>query len=257
MNPRLFYIIIVLLSLTQFVHAIDPAFHDSTSYTRFSIRAGLSNTLMKDQYISSEKYSGSYPFATFGLSQKWAGRVNELVLSHGNTETLSNENIASWYEFTLLKVNLLYPLNKKSHNSNGSVIYLGPNLSYYDYFFSHTFAMLSRYESEGSILSLGISSKLLYSIHSKFQVEFALSSNVFSIAKKKFDNQKYPNFEGDSMLTTLLTTGYFNLEGGVRLAVIKKLNLFIGYDLMFVRIGEWDKYSSLNNLFFLEFSYDL
>ena len=256
MKLKLVFVLLIILSSTQSLSAFQINLENLLD-TRFSIKFGLTNTVLKDEYISKEKYSDSYPFIAFGITQMWAGKINEIVLSHGNTETLANNNLESWYEYTTLNFNLLYPLRLVPNDSNSSVIYLGPSISYYSYNFSHTFAIASGYESEGSLLSLGISSKFIYALYPKFKIEVALSTSLVSIAEKTFDNQKYPDFEGTSARTTILETGIIDFGTKIRIPVFNKFKLFLGYDLKYIRIGDWDNYNSLNNLFFVEISYDI
>ncbi|MFC1583343.1 hypothetical protein ACFL4U_01535 [Candidatus Neomarinimicrobiota bacterium] len=249
--------LIMALSMIQTGNSDDTELRAFAPHGGISIQTGAMSTVMRDEYISKESYSDSYPFATIGWTHTWAGGAFEISVSHGNTESLSNGNLSSWYEHTALGLDLVYRLTKAREKAGQIEMYLGPSVGFSSYYFSHTFASPIRYESEGSLFSLGLRSRILYPLRPKIALEFDISSSVLSIVQKSFDYQRYPDLEGDAKLVPMFSSGSTEVELAIRAKLTEKLSLKTGYGLALTRIGEWDEYREARNLFSLELGYGL
>ncbi|MFC1527529.1 hypothetical protein ACFL5D_02135 [Candidatus Neomarinimicrobiota bacterium] len=218
------------------------------------IKTGSMNSIMIDKYISNENYSGSYPFGSIGWRHSWSGGFMDMAISLGNTDDLSNGNISSWYDHGSFNLNLLYKLEIKKLNMD---TYIGPYIDFSNYYFSHTFSTQTRYESEGSLVSFGINSSIFYPLYNKIRIELSLFTSIISVVEKTFDYQRYPDFEGNSKLTTFLSSGSYGAEIGLGTYLLKNITFSAHYIIMKTRINEWDNYIDSRNIFSIELGYDL
>lgn len=249
--------ILVLILLTKPDQAA-PANGITNAYPGgFSIQAGMLTSVMRDDFISRDKYSDTYPFAEVKWRYLLTDGMVEIQVQHGNTETLSSGTISSWYETSVLQLNLLYRIKQGLGERDGLVLYLGPQLGFFSYFFSHTFASLTRYESEGSILSLGFAVKLAFPIRSRLQTDISLSSSLLSQVQKSFDYRRYPNSESNTKLSLPTASGSSDIELGIRTQLNKKISGRLGYGLSVSRIGEWENFVEASDIYSFELTYGL
>jgi len=248
--------IIIILCILQFVFSNTPQEQTMLPNGGVTIKTGIYNTAIKDEYISNEIFSDVYPFVTIGWTHLWSNGLFDMSISMGNTDKISNGNISSWYEHGSFNISLLYRLDKALKNKKNPILYIGPYIDYSSYYFSHTFSSMTRFESEGSLLSLGTKSKIVYFFSPRIGFELNIFSSLISIVEKTFDHQKYLNFEGNSQLSTIFKSGTFGEGLALRANLTKNIILTTEYNIIKARISEWDKYLEARDIISFEVMYD-
>lgn len=216
---------------------------------------GMGRYSVKDQYISSEKYSGWLPYYSFGWRRSHDRYVYRLELTYRYSDKIKNNNIPAEITQFELKQGFLYPLKKASLWKKDLYFWIGPSTDLF-YFNNKPRIAVSGFDYAQSIaglISLGFSAELIYPLTHHFQVESSLDLSVLSLGLRTVDLEE--DDESSAKLLTLFTGLNSSFNFGVRYFIIKKLSLNLAYRFELTRISAWEPLLSASNNLLIGINY--
>lgn len=219
----------------QYAPARDTRFHSG-----LSVRIGLGQYSVRDEYISAEKYSGTLPY----LSARWA-RLNEsggyqLEVKHRNSNEIRNHAISSTVTQFSLSLDFLHHVATPSLFSREVHVFLGPSAEFYVYANEHNIAgnALDLIISFAGLLSAGVNASVVLPLGDRFQATASLRSSLLSLGMRMVDVME----DDESPFKFLPAPSGVNATTslGFRYYLLDRLSLNAGYELQVLRINPWD-----------------
>jgi hypothetical protein len=210
----------------------------------------------RDEYFSTEKYSGSLPYFSLTWARFRDGSGYSLGVEWRNTSDVRNNNISAGVSSFSLDLEHLYRVATVRVWSREAPLFLGPttglflHLSELDIAFSE----LELPYSFAILIPLGVRSTLVLPISDRLQVAGSLKASVLSLGMRMFDVEEEVNDEKPVRLLPLTsgTRGSFSLESRYRIA--NRLSLNLAYEFQLLRLEPWDPLVSVSDNLLCGFS---
>jgi hypothetical protein len=207
-----------------------------------SIRAGLGQYSVRDEYFSAEKYSGTLPYFSATWARFHEGGGYRIGVAHRNSSEISNHNLSAGVTSFSLNLDFLYRIARFPVFSREALLFLGPSTGFFMHF-SELHIAYSELEipySFAMILPLGINSTVAVPVTDRLQLAGSLRVSLFSLGLRMIDIDEDVDEESPVRFLTLPSgsNGYFHLGFGY--ALTDRLSLNIGYQLQVLRIRRWD-----------------
>jgi hypothetical protein len=215
------------------------------------IEYGFGYLSVKDEYISTQKYSGNVPYLSFNWSRFRGNRGLLLGIESRSTTELFNNNVACKLTQNTLKQDYFYSIGSFNLFKNDVNAFLGPSVNILLYTLNYDFGTYSHVitESNGTIVSLGFNAHLISYLTKKISVESALHMSLVSISSKAFQSYKHDEPESKLLITPKALNTDFDV--GFRYFIINSFSARVAYKLQIYQINEWDPMiSASNNLIF-------
>jgi len=216
-----------------------------------SVEYGFGYLTVKDTYISTQKYSGNVPYFSINWSRFMGNRGLLLGIESRSSTELFNNNVACKLTQNILKQDYFYSIGSFDLFKNDAHTYLGPSVNILLYTLNYDFGTYNHVttESNGTIVSLGFNTQLIFKVTEKISAESALHMSLASIGSKAF--QSYKHDEPESKLLLVPKALNTDIGIGLRYYLFNSLSVRMFYKLQVFRINEWDPViSSSNNLIF-------
>jgi len=206
---------------------------------------------VKDEYISKEKYSGTLPY----LNLEWVRFHNKnayrLEFEYRNSANIKNNRISAEVMQFVFNQDFIYPVGNFPLLSRNVYAYLGPSAQFFFYNIKYNFGQPGTFISPktfGIIGSLAINTEFIYLVNKKLRIEGLIRSNLLSFSGKDYDERKYEDEPGPSLLSVFTATK-FDFDLSVRYYLKKRVSAALRYKFDLIRIHKWDPYiASSNNL---------
>lgn len=207
-----------------------------------SFELGVGRYSMRDEYFSSEKYSGTLPLVAVSWSRLDESRGFSIGVEHRHSPELRNNNISAGVTHFGLGLDYLYRVASVSLLSRDARVFVGPSTGFFMYFSELNIA-LSEFElpySFAILLPLGLNSKVVLPASKRLQFAGTLRSSVFSLGLRMIDIIEDVDEEVPLGFLTPLSGTNARLGIGMRYALLNRLSLDLGYELQLLRIRSWD-----------------
>jgi len=216
-----------------------------------SLEYGIGSYAHTDEYISKEKYSGSLPYFNAGWAHQHETYVYNIGIDFRSSSEIKNANVsAEVYQFSLHQ-GFIYPLSGFTLFSKKANTYIGPATEVYVYANKQNIAV-SGFDyalSFVALFSLGLSSELIYSLSSSFNIESSLNFSVLSLGLRMVDLEETD--ESPLKALTLFSGAHGSFRLGTRYYLLNHLSVKASYLLDVTRISSWDPlHAASDNLIF-------
>jgi hypothetical protein len=207
-----------------------------------SIKAGLGRYSVRDEYFSSEKYSGTLPY----FSVTWT-RMDErggygIGVEHRNSSEIWNNNISAGVTSFSLNLDYLYRVATLSLFSRDASLFLGPSTGFVMHFseLHIAFSELGIPYSFAILLPLGVNSTLVWPVTNQLHLTGSVRSSLFSLGLRMIDLDEDVDEESPVRFLTLPSGTNANLHLGIRYLLTDRMSLDLGYQFQLLRIRSWD-----------------
>lgn len=195
---------------------------------------------VKDQNISSEKYTGKFLQYVFGWAryhEKYAYRLNFI---YGFSDQIKNYKSSAEITQVSLDQGFLYPLKQIQFFKKDLYFFMGPSTGFIYYFNKPKIAVagFDYSQSFAAMLSLGLSTEAFYTLCRKLQLESSLNLSVLSFSFRQVDSEE--NDESPAKLLTLFKGLNGNFDLGARYFILKNLSIKAGYKFQLINISVWE-----------------
>lgn len=212
---------------------------------------------VKDEYISTEKYSGTLPYVN--LEWVWFHHKGayRLEFEYQNSSNISNNNISARVMQLVFNQDFIYPVGRFQLFSKSVYAYLGPSAQFFFYDIDYNFAQPGTFISPntfGIIGSLGANSEFICPVNKKLRIEGLLRSNLISFSGKKIDEYKYTDDPSPTLLSVITATK-IDCDISVRYHFAKRISTSVGYEFDLLRIHKWDPYIAAGNSLIISMNY--
>ncbi len=254
------WLTLLLLGLFFFVGisescAEEPLNEKPAFAGRISLECGIGSYAHTDEYISKERYSGTLPYFGAGWTKEHENYVYQIGMHFRYSSEIENYNVsADVYQFSLNQ-GFLYPLPEFPLLSRKANAYMGPSAEVYVYANKQNIAVsgFDYSQSFAVLLSLGLSSELLYPLSGSLNIESSLKFSVLSLGIRMVDVEETD--EPPAKLLTLLSGANGSFGLGIRYYLLRSLSVKAAYLLSATRISAWDPLLSASDNLILGVTY--
>ena len=257
-------VLLLLFAVSNTVLAQDSTNQEESFGDGLAIHGGVGFLALKDEYISSEVYSGEIPFFGLTWSKQHESYGDRAWLEYEYTPDLKNYNISA--EITQLRMGIafLYPIGQTNILSEDTYFLLGPTSELYFHFRSENIAdageSFSNAYSAAMLLSGGVRFEALCPLSGDFQLRAMGQTNVFSLGGRmpnEVATDEGEQTESPVKLLTLLSGLDAEAELGIRYRLAPSMFVAADYRFELTRIDAWNFFVSGNDNFILSVSCDL
>jgi hypothetical protein len=237
------------------VSAQDLLDEKTTFPSGISLEYGIGSYAHTDEYISKEKYSGTLPYFGLGWTHNHENYVYRIGMEFRYSSQIENYNVsAEVYQFSLNQ-GFLYPLPEFSLLSRTAYAYVGPSAEVFVYANKQNIAVsgFDYSQSFAALLSLGLSSELLYPLSGSLGIESSLKFSVLSLGIRMVDVEETD--EPPVKPLTLLSGVNGSLRLGIRYYLFRRIPVHVTYVLSATRISAWDPLLSASDNIILGVTY--
>ena len=205
-----------------------------------SIEYGLGKYSVRDEYISKEKYSGTFP----NFKANWSRFHNQYGYNVGfeyrSSSKIKNYNISADIKQFSLHQEYLYPLSPRSLFSRNYYAFLGPSTGIF-FFYNRQKIAVGGFDysfSYVALFSLGVSSEVIFPIGHRIQAEGSLRSSILSLGLRMVDMEEEE--ESPAKPLTVLSGTNASIRLGLRYYLWSDFSMKFAYRLQVLRISSWD-----------------
>ena len=224
-----------------FLATIGHAQYDNALFINgITLELGLGNYSVKDEYISSEKYSGSMPCYRLSWRKTHKQNIYSLDLEFRESSKIENNNVQTEIQQFTMNQGFLYPIGVKSLFGKKLHIYLGPATDLF-YFYNKPDIAVSGFDyakSYAGLFSAGINSEIICPISKTLQTELSLRLSLLSLGFRSVDEEE--DDEDPAKLLTIISGTNAAMDIGARYRLIDRLSLKLSYRAELARISGWE-----------------
>lgn len=205
-----------------------------------TVEYGIGSFAVTDEYISTEKYSGPFPYSSITWANLHSDYVYHLKIDFGNSSEIKNNNVsADIFQFTLNQ-GFSYALPKFTLFDNDTYLYLGPSAELYFYFNEQNIAVsgLDYTQSFALLISGGINSQIFYDLFDKLSIEGTLDFNVISFGFRMVDTEE--SDESPAKILTLISANNVVFTLGPRYFFLDNLSVKAAHLFHLTRVDSWE-----------------
>jgi len=212
-----------------------------------TLALGSGRYSVRDEYLSSERYSGTLP----QLRASWArfnrGNGFRLGAEYRRSSEIDNHNISTMITQFSLDLDYMYRIARAAVRSRDAEFYLGPSAGFAMYLNEPEIASngLDIALSFAALFSAGINSYATVPLVGRLYGTGMLRLNVLSLGLRIVDLME--DDESPLKLLTPVSSTHGVAGLGINFAPVDYLSLGIGYELQVLRISPWDEMVSASN----------
>jgi len=207
-----------------------------------SIKAGMGRYSVRDEYFSSEKYSGTLP----QFSATWS-RLRErggyrIGVEHRHSSDIRNNNMSAGITQFSLNLDYLYRVARLSLFSRDALWFVGPSTGFFMHFseLNIAYSELEIPYSFATLIPIGVNSTLVVPVSDRLQLAGSFRASIFSLGLRMIDLVEDVDEESPLRFLILPSGTNANLRLGLRYALTNRLTLDLGYELQVLRVQPWD-----------------
>jgi len=250
-----FLLLFIVLSTNPTIYAQDSLIHRSIYPEGISLEYGIGSYAVTDEYISTEKYSGSMPYYRIEWANQHTNYVYHLSLNYQYSSEIKNYNVSTdIYQFTLNQ-GFDYALPKFTMFNKDAFLYLGPSTELFFYYNNQNIAVagFDYAQSIAVLFSLGVSSELYYKLSNKLIIETSLDFDLLSLGFRMVDSEETD--ESPAKLLTIISATNSVFRLGPRYYLLDNLSLKAVYLFNLTRISAWEPLLSASDNLVLTLTY--
>ena len=213
--------------------------------TRFpsgiTVKTGVGHYSVRDEYISTAKYSGTLPF----VSASWA-RLREtggyrIEIEQRNSAEIRNGSVSSTVTQFSLSLDYLYRVAAPSLFAKDAPIFLGPSVEFYFYGNEQNIASngLDLVISFAALVSAGVNAGVVVPLGDRIHTTLSARSTVLSLGLRMVDLME--DDESPFKFLTLPSGANASASLGLRYYLLDRLSLEVAYESQLLRIRPWDR----------------
>lgn len=242
MNKNHFHLLVValLLLFAESILGQDSSQHHAIFPEGITVEYGIGSYAVTDEYISTEKYSGSLPYYSIAWANQHSDYVYRLKIDFGISSEINNNNVSTdIYQFTLNQ-GFSYALPKFTLFDNDTYFYLGPSTELFFYFNEQNIAVsgFDYAQSFAMLISGGINSQIFYNLFEKLNIEGSLDFNILSLGFRMVDDEETD--ETPVKILTLISANNVVFTLGPRYYFLDNLSIKAAYLFHLTRIDSWE-----------------
>jgi hypothetical protein len=223
------------------------------------IRAGISHSAIRDEFISDEKYSGSLPYVALSWSRFHDAYGYRLIFEFESSTSVKNHNVSAEITQATFDFEYLYPVGNFPLLSNDLALLAGPSAEIFLHFRNQNIASggssLFNALSFSSLLSAAAKAEAYYPLNDVFQIDFGARLSILSLGGRMINPEKKD--VSVVKVLTVLSSIRLSTEIAARYRVAKPLTLALVYQFKYTRIAGWDLFLSGSDTFIAAITYDL
>ena len=239
-NHFYFLSLAFILSFSGNLFGQDSLDQNSTFPEGITIEYGIGNYAVTDDYISTEKYSGSMPYYRILWTKPHNDYVYHLGIDYRYSSDIKNNNVSTdIYQFTLNQ-GFDYALPKFTVFNKDAYLYLGPSTELFFYYNNQNIAVsgFDYAQSFALLISLGVSSELYYQLSNNFYIETSLDFDLLSLGFRMVDSEETD--ESPVKLLTVISATNTVFRFGPRYYLLDNLSIKAAYLFNLTRISAWE-----------------
>ncbi len=229
-----------------------------------AIHGGVGFLSLKDEYISSEVYSGEVSYFAASWSRQNETYGHRLWLEYEYTAALRNHNISTEITQLRLGVAFMYPIGKTNVLSKDVDVLFGPTSELFFHFRSENIAnggeSIANAYSFALLFSGGVKLEALCSLNESLQLHAKAQTSLLSLGGRTPSVVAAEEGEKTESPFKLLTVfAGFDASGeiGCDYKLYQSVLIAADYRFELTRISAWDFFISGNDNFILSAAYDL
>jgi hypothetical protein len=214
-----------------------------------SLQLGVGRYSVRDDYISTEKYSGTLPSFTASWSRLRTRGGYRIGVEHRHSSEIRNNNISAAITQFSLDLDYLYRVATASLFSRDAYLFLGPSTGLFIYFseLNVAYSELEIPYSFAVLIPLGVNSGLTWPMSERLQLVGSLRASVFSLGLRMIDLVEDADEVSPIRFLTLPSGTNASIGLGVRYLLLSRLSLELGYELQVLRVRPWDSLLSASD----------
>ncbi len=250
----------ILITLLLILLSVELSSQNLNDYSApvnkgIAINYGYGGYSVKDEYISTEKYSGHLPF--FSLS--WGNRHNKygytLEFEYRYSDEVDNFNVSTSITQFSINQGFIYPLKRPLFLGNEMDLWIGPDVGLFVFANDQNIAV-DGFEyslSFAGLFSTGIKIVALYPVGNKLFIKSALNTSLLSFGYRMVDSEE--DDRSPVKLLTFLSGSNSSFDLGIGYRIFGKLSLNTAYRFELFRISSWDPVISASDNMIVGFNY--
>lgn len=212
-----------------------------------SLQYGIGSYVLRDHYISPERYNGILPYYAIGWTRTHKRYIYKLSFAFSQSDDITNYNVSTQVLSFKLSQGFLYALKPLKLLKKDLGLWIGPttDIFYYDNNPDIAASGFDFTNSYAALISLGFRSDAVYPISDRFSMKSSLQFSVLSIGMRTVDMVE--DEQSGTLPLTLASglNGSFDL--GIRFDPLNWLSLGLSYRFELTRITAWEKVMSVSN----------
>lgn len=207
-----------------------------------SVKTGSGHYSFRDEYFSTEEYSGSLPYFSLTWARYQERGGYSIGLEWRNSSNVRNNNISAGVTSFSLDLEHLYRVATVRLFSRDAPLFLGPSTGVFFHLseLNIAFSELELPYSFAILLPLGIRSTVILPMTERLHLAGSLGASVLSLGFRMFDVEEEVNEEPPVRLLPLTSGTHGDLSLEFRYRVANRLSLNLGYELQILRVNPWD-----------------
>ena len=236
---KIIFVILAILLFAGNSYAQDSLSHRTIFPRGISIEYSFGKYSVRDEYISNEKYSGTFPSFNANWSRFHSKYGYHLSLEYGSSSKIKNYNVSTAIYQFVLNQGFLYPLPRMSLFARDAYAFLGPSTELYFFYNKQNIAVsgFDYAQSFAALFSIGLNSEIIFPIRKDLQVEGSLCMSILSLGFRMVDNEEED--VSPVKLLTLLSGTNASFRFGIRYNLFGNFSLKLAYKLHLTRISSW------------------
>jgi hypothetical protein len=220
----------------------DSTNRQSWSPAGIGVQAGIGYFAVRDDHISSEKYSGPSSWISLQWSRFHETYGYRIGMTYQEAPNIKNHNISSKATLGSFNVANLYPTGLCTLFRTDIATSLGPNAEVliYDqqqHIAQNTDASLDVYESGALLFSMGARGELIAPVNDALQAEGSLQMSLLSFGG---GSRSSKNGTTSSKLLSPFGAMHASLELALRYRFLASLSIAGGYRFDLLRVNSWN-----------------
>ncbi len=265
MNKNIYSVFIaILLTMTSTQAQAQGSISNDYSFgDGLAIHGGVGFLALKDEYISSEIYSGTVPYFAASWSRQNETYGHRLWLEYEYTAALRNHNISAEITQLRLGVAFMYPVGKTNVLSKDVDVLFGPASELFFHYRSENIAdggeSVANAYSFALLFSGGMKLEALCPLNESFQLHAMAQTSLLSFGGRMPNVAGIEEGEKNESAFKLLTVfAGFDASGEIGCSYKLYRSVLIAADYRFelTRISAWDFFISGNDNFIVSAAYD-
>lgn len=224
----------------------------ATIASGFSLALGAGPYAVRDEYISSGRYTGTLSYLRAAWTHADEGKGYRVGFGYGNSSEIANHSVSSDITHAGLDIDYFHRVGRFRFLSRRGELFLGPSGGFSLYVnqpavSGNAFDLIVSF---AALLSAGVNAQAVLPVSDRLHVTGTLRTAVLSLGLRMVDL-----VEDDESPVGLLTPfNGLNATTGldVRYSLSSHLSLGVGCELAVLRIRSWDEVASAGNDFFVQ-----
>jgi len=144
---------------------------------------------VRDEYFSSEKYSGTLPCFSATWARLREGGGYRIGVKHRHSSEIRNYNLSAGATQFSLNLDYLYRVARPSLFSRDAELFLGPSTGFFMHFsdLNIAYSELAIPYSFAILIPVGVNSTLVLPVSARLQLAGSFRASIFSLGMRMID----------------------------------------------------------------------